>query len=349
MELTSTFAVAIDDREDQHRLMPYVPPDTDTDDVRVDIDICHPTWLARQDICLHVLKEKAILHAITRARAHARRMRASLEERDDDTVCFEIAVTGEPKHRLPLVKSPPARNIFHRWIEFPPECVNIGNYVTRARLSEPIDIRIFANKYPFCEIKTNWRSISLSSRYPFRKASIHPSGLINFSGDSNFRIARAVADRYLKMIQECGYPNIKINNFRVVNLTCMMDFPFSIDVHKWHKSNKDSIKFKGGFVGVRQQKLASTLASGASITVFKDKVNVVGTWNEHVVCYDIMRQYEKYKEFQLSPPSPTQVPADTKTPDDDDKKDLDVASQSQPKRRRVVRTTNRNYKKLKIT
>lgn len=304
-----------------------------------DTDEPNTIWHAiqdRQDPSACAAEEQKMLRVILLIHTKRKRCRP-----DDDThLCFEV----EAKYRLPIVKSPVARNIFHRWIEFPPECINVSNYVTRARLSEPIDIRDFVNKYPFCEIKTNWRSISLSSRYPFRKASIHPSGLINFSGDSNFRIARAVADRYLKMIQECGYPNIKITNFRVVNLTCMMDFPFSIDVNKWHKSNKDSIKFKGGFVGVRQQKLASTLASGASITVFKDKVNVVGTWNEHVVCYDIMRQYEKYKDFKLED--------DGETAGDGDSVLEPTPSQNpapQPKRSRVVRTTNRNYKKLKIT
>lgn len=337
MELS--FAVA--PREAVYHLIPHVTCDTSTD-----MDVPYPTWIARQDPSTCAAEEQKLLRGILLV--HQKRKRQRRDE--TPTLCFEV----ETKYRLPIVKSPASRNIFHRWIEFPPECINVSNYVTRARLSEPINIRDFVNKYPFCEIKTNWRSISLSSRYPFRKASIHPSGLINFSGDSNFRIARAVADRYLKMIQECGYPNIKITNFRVVNLTCMMDFPFSIDVNKWHKSNKDSIKFKGGFVGVRQQKLASTLASGASITVFKDKVNVVGTWNEHVVCYDIMRQYKKYKEFKLedevaTSSSSTEPAMAIVANVDGDVPTSSAPAPSQPKRSRVVRTTNRNYKKLKIT
>lgn len=73
------------------------------------------------------------------------------------------------------------------------------------------------------------------------------------------------------MIQDIGYKDIEIINFRLVNITCGMGLDFIMDVKQYNKSRKDTLRTKNDFAGSRHLKLASTLVSGASVTVFKEK------------------------------------------------------------------------------
>lgn len=247
---------------------------------------------------------------------------------------MELSITPPNDYIYPTDAKTP--NVFQIWNEFPPKCVNLSNYVTRAKLNQKIDILKFTENYPFCQFKSkNWGSVSLSTIFPFRYAVIYTSGMINFSGNSDFRTSRVIAERYVKMIQDIGYKDIEIINFRLVNITCGMGLDFIMDVKQYNKSRKDTLRTKNDFAGSRHLKLASTLVSGASVTVFKEKINIVGTARERDVCFDLARLYETYIPFEEIPEEPTAPP---------EPEIVDTA----PKKRRITRYRNRHYKKLKI-
>lgn len=188
--------------------------------------------------------------------------------------------------------------LYKEWISMPAGCIQATNYVSRAKLSHPIDINRFIERYPFCEIDLkNDEGISLSTRYPPRFAVIYSSGMIKFSGEGSFRSSRLIAEKYVGMIRECGYPDIDIVDYSLVNIGCIMEFPFDLDIEEYNKTRNDAIYIPGSFAGSRYENQASELASNAVITLFKEKLNVVGANSARYVCYDLMRLYDKYKRF----------------------------------------------------
>jgi TATA-box binding protein (TBP) (component of TFIID and TFIIIB) len=234
--------------------------------------------------------------------------------------------------------------IFNQWVEYPPKCVNISNYVTRAALSEPIKVSKFAKELPFCKMNVkNWDSASLATQYPYRFASIYDTGIIKFSGASSLRASRAITDRYVDLMRSCGYPNIRVLQSRAVNIGCCFNFDFALDIKAYNETMECSVYLADNFVGSRDASLSNKLVSNATVTVFTNGVNIVGATSERDVCFDIERLHRKYELYKL--PDGAEQVHNTRKPQ---KQQNYIKSESKAKKRKNIESRSVRVKRLKI-
>lgn len=189
--------------------------------------------------------------------------------------------------------------IFRTFTYYPPLCMFMHNYVMKIKLSGPVEVKRVVEKFDYCKVNMkNMRAISFCTRYPNVNMSVYDSGTMRVVGISSFRCARAVVDRYVGLLRECGYPDLHVLSMKPVNIGCCVSLDFTVDLDEYARREPKSI-YLPYFAGCGVAGQAETLVSHGTFTVFHNKVNIVGARSMRDVCYDFKRLYAKYKECSV--------------------------------------------------
>lgn len=194
---------------------------------------------------------------------------------------------------LPTFDSTPPQKPDLRFVVFPPNCVDVSNVVTQTRFSVSFSGDDIIQKYPFCRRNNkNWRAVLLKSENPDGAACIYDMGMMMITGCNSVRTSRYAADRYMDLIRKVGYADVKIVDFRVINLTTTFGFEGSFDVDKYKREVDPTIRYMpDGFVGARSE----TERTRALLTRFTKNGTALGTKDLDNLMFDLRDEFEKMK------------------------------------------------------
>lgn len=194
---------------------------------------------------------------------------------------------------LPSFDSTPPEKPPRRFLVFPPNCVDVSNVVTQTRFSTSISGDQIMQTYPFCRRNNkNWRAVLLKTEDPDGAACIYDMGMMMITGCNSVRTSRYASDMYTDLIRRAGYTDVKIVDFRIINLTTMFGFDGVFDVDKYKREVDPTIRYMpDGFVGARSE----TERTGALLTRFARKGTALGTKDIDNLMFDLRDELDKMK------------------------------------------------------
>jgi TATA-box binding protein (TBP) (component of TFIID and TFIIIB) len=177
-----------------------------------------------------------------------------------------------------------------RFLLFPPNCIDVSNVVTQTRFNMKVRGNVIMQKYPFCRRNSkNWRAILLKTEDPDGAASIYDIGMMMITGCTSVRTSRYAADRYVDLLRSAGYPDLKIVDFQVINLTTTFAFEAAFDADKYRDEVYPMLHYlPDGFVGARKR----TQRTGALLTMFTRNGTALGTRDMPNLCRDVFDELE---------------------------------------------------------
>jgi len=184
-----------------------------------------------------------------------------------------------------------------RFLIFPPNCIDVSNVVTQTRFNMPVSGNMIMQKYPFCRRNSkNWRAVLLKSEDPDGAASIYDMGMMMITGCTSVRTSRYAADRYVDLIRSAGYPDLRITDFQVINLTTTFAFEAAFDADKYRREVDPLLHYlPDGFVGARKL----TERTRALLTLFTRNGTALGTRDMPNLCKDVHDELHKMKSCMV--------------------------------------------------
>lgn len=182
-----------------------------------------------------------------------------------------------------------------RFVVFPPGCIDVSNVVTQTRFNVPVCGDRIIRAYPFCRRNSkNWRAVLLKSEDPDGAASIYDMGMMMITGCNSVRTSRYAADLYADLIRAAGFPELRIVEFRVINLTTTFAFPAAFDADRYHREACPELRYlPDGFVGARKE----MERTGALLTLFTRNGTALGTRDMPNLCLDVRDELQRMRPF----------------------------------------------------
>lgn len=180
-----------------------------------------------------------------------------------------------------------------RFVMFPANCVDVSNVVTQTRFNMPVCGNMVIRAYPFCRRNSkNWRAVLLKTEHPSGAASIYDMGMMMITGCNSVRGSRYAADRYTDLLRLAGFHNLRIVDFRVINLTTTFPFEAAFDADTYRARVCRELRYlPDGFVGARKE----SERTGALFTLFTKNGTALGTSDLRALCYDVRDELDKIK------------------------------------------------------
>ncbi len=185
----------------------------------------------------------------------------------------------------------------HRFLVFPPNCVDVSNVVTQTRFNTVISGDNIMLTYPFCRRNSkNWRAVLMKTENPDAAASIYDIGMMMITGCNSARTSRYAADRFADLIRAAGYPDLKIVDFKVINLTTTFAFEAAFDAAEYKREVDSTITYlPDGFVGARMH----GERTNALLTMFTHNGTALGTRDMPNLCLDVRDQLKRMRSCMV--------------------------------------------------
>ena len=141
----------------------------------------------------------------------------------------------------------------------------------------------------------------VNSRHPYTTASIWSSGKITCTGANSEDQARVSARKFSRILQKLDekYKDIKIKNWRIVNVLGTCTLPFAIKIVPFSQAFKEASYepelHPGVTYKIKNPKATLKIFSTGSITVTAPSVANVQAAIEHI--YPKVFEYQKKKEL----------------------------------------------------
>lgn len=122
----------------------------------------------------------------------------------------------------------------NRLVVFPPNCIDVCNVVTQTILDITVIGADLIRALPcFSCSGKNFKAIQICSENPHGTASIYERGMIMVTGCDSARASRYTAHLYLDLIRKHGYPNARVVDFKIVNITTAFALSGALDIRKY--------------------------------------------------------------------------------------------------------------------
>jgi len=141
--------------------------------------------------------------------------------------------------------------------------------------------------------------VTMKIRHPYTTASIWSSGKITCTGANSEEQARIAARKFSRILQRLDekYKNIRIKNWRVVNVLGTCTMPFAIKITPFSQAFKEASYepelHPGVTYKIKQPKATLKIFSTGSVTVTAPSVANVQAAIEHI--YPLVHEFKKPK------------------------------------------------------
>lgn len=108
--------------------------------------------------------------------------------------------------------------------------ITISNVVSNFRCRCHLNLRLIAAKTKHVVYKRDQGKLMMKLRQPQMMANIWSSGKIVCQGAKSEQDAKKGSRTFARMIQQAGFPNVKVSNYRVVNVLGNCRVPFALDI-----------------------------------------------------------------------------------------------------------------------
>jgi len=116
-------------------------------------------------------------------------------------------------------------------------CITISNVVSNFRCRCHLNLRLIAAKTKHVVYKRDQGKLMMKLRQPQMMANIWSSGKIVCQGAKSEQDAKKGSRTFARMIQQSGFPNVKVSNYRVVNVLGNCRVPFALDIMQFSIEN----------------------------------------------------------------------------------------------------------------
>uniref|UniRef100_A0A182RCF2 TATA box-binding protein-like 1 n=1 Tax=Anopheles funestus TaxID=62324 RepID=A0A182RCF2_ANOFN len=166
--------------------------------------------------------------------------------------------------------------------------------------------------------------VTMKLRRPYTTASIWSSGKITCTGATSEDQAKVAARRYSRCLQKLGF-NVRLRNFRIVNVlgTCAM--PWGIKIVNFSEKYKQDASYEpelhpGVTYKLHSPRATLKIFSTGSITVTAASVAYVQAAIEHIfpLVYEFRKKRTPHERLELLKQPPTFDPQDFDVPEDCD-------------------------------
>ncbi|CAG5112588.1 Oidioi.mRNA.OKI2018_I69.chr2.g6786.t1.cds [Oikopleura dioica] len=115
--------------------------------------------------------------------------------------------------------------------------VTISNVVTNFRCRCHLNLRVIAQKTKHVIYKRDQGKLMMKMRTPPMMANIWSSGKVVCQGAKSEQDAKKGSRTFARMIQQSGFPNVKVSNYKVVNVLGNCRVPFALDIMQFSVDN----------------------------------------------------------------------------------------------------------------
>lgn len=206
-------------------------------------------------------------------------------------------IDTEPEWRIfPASETddPPPR----RFMIFPPNCVAVVNVVTQVHFNTPFDGDDIMKKYTFCRRNSKNRSaVIIQTQNPDGSAGVYGAkGMMMITGSSSARKSRYTADVYVDLIRRDCVHDLRMKDFRVINITTTFSFEGSFDADTYKKEVCPELRYTpGGFSAARKD----MKRTGALLSLFPQNATTLGARNIHDICSDIYDELDMMRPYMV--------------------------------------------------
>jgi len=185
--------------------------------------------------------------------------------------------------------------------EDPPEMdIFINNVVCSFSVRCHLNLKEIALYGSNVEYRRENGMVTMKLRHPYTTASIWSSGKITCTGANTEQEAKTAARKFSRILQKLDekYKNIRIKNWRIVNVLGTCNLPFGIKIVPFSQAFKEASYEPELHPGVtyklKQPKATLKIFSTGSITVTAPSVSNVQAAVEHI--YPKVCEYQKPKD-----------------------------------------------------
>jgi TATA-box binding protein (TBP) (component of TFIID and TFIIIB) len=174
------------------------------------------------------------------------------------------------------------------FVVYPPDCVFVSNIVTQIRFNRRVCGNDVVKRYPFCRRNSkNWRAVLIRSMRN-GAACVYDNGMMMITGCNSVLASRHAADLFIHFLKDAGYPDLRADEFKIINITVTFEFHGALDVEKYEREIDPSIVYiPDSYVGAR--KTLPRSGPKAKATIFINKGYALGSPDLRALTHDVVR------------------------------------------------------------